>query len=163
MEKTVKILNELVSKNIIKSYAIGGAIGVMFYTETISTKDLDVFISLHIMPTGIIHLGSIYEYLKKSGYKMEGQHFIIEGIPVDFIPVYDELTLEALEKSVEKTYKKIKAKVFGPEYLIAIALKTGRSQDLRKIDLLKEETKLNEALLIDILKRHHLYEKWKKL
>lgn len=164
MKKVIYILNDLVKKGIVERYAIGGAVAVIFYAETLNTKDVDVFVTTHVTKskTGIVHLGSIYEHLKKAGYKMEGQYFIIDGIPVDFIAAYDELTLEAVDYAVDRLYDKIKVKVFRPEYLIAIALQTGRSQDLRKIDLLTTETKLDEKLLKDILKRHSLIEKWRR-
>ncbi len=164
MQKVIRALNDLVKKSIIEKYAIGGAIAVIFYTETINTKDVDVFVATQPIrsKSGIVHLGSIYEHLKKAGYKMEGQYFIIAGIPVDFIAAYDDLTLEALDNSIDRLYDKIKVKVFRPEYLIAVALQTGRPQDLRKIDLLTTETKLNEKLLKDILKRHGLIEKWRR-
>ena len=38
MEKVIKVLNELVANKIIERYAIGGAVGVIFYTETLNTK-----------------------------------------------------------------------------------------------------------------------------
>lgn len=162
MEKVIRILKELIAKGIIEKYAIGGAVGVIFYTETFNTKDVDVFVAPQITKSGIIHLGSIYEYLKKAGYGMEGQYFIIDGIPVDFIAAYNDLTLEALDNSIEKSYGKIKVKVLRPEYLLTIALQTGRAQDLKKIDLLMEETALDKDLLKDILRRHNLHKKWKK-
>ncbi len=164
MKKVIHILNDLVKKGIVDKYAIGGAVAVIFYTEILNTKDVDVFVTTHVTRsrTGIVHLGSIYGYLKKAGYRMEGQYFIIEGIPVDFIAAYDDLTLEAVDNAIGRLYDKIKVKVFRPEYLIAIALQTGRPQDLRKIDLLTTETKLDEKLLKDILKRHGLIEKWRR-
>ena len=162
MKKVIQILNELVDKGIIKKYAIGGAVGVIFYTETFTTRDIDVFVAPQMTDSGIIHLGLIYEYLKKAGYSMKGQYFIIEGIPVDFVVVYNDLTLEALDNSIDKQYNKMRVKVFRPEYLLAIALQTGRVRDLRKIDLLMSETDLNGELLKDILKHHNLYKKWRK-
>lgn len=164
MKKLIRILNDLVKKNIIEKYAIGGAVAVIFYTETINTKDIDVFVATQLTrsKSGIVHLGSIYEYLKKAGCKMEGQYFMIEGIPVDFIAAYDDLTMEAVDNAAERLYAKIKVKVFRPEYIVAIALQTGRNRDLRKIDLLMTETKLDEKLLKDILKRHGLLEKWRR-
>lgn len=162
MEKVIKILKELTKKGIIEKYAIGGAVGVIFYTETLNTKDIDVFVAPEITKSGIVHLGSIYEYLKKAGYGMEGQYFIIDGIPVDFIAAYNDLTQEALDNSVDKLYGKTKVKVLRPEYLLAIALQTGRVQDLKKVDLLMEEAELNNDLLKDILRRYGLYKKWRK-
>ena len=162
MEKVIQVLNKLIAKGIIEIYAIGGAVGVIFYTETLNTKDVDVFVAPQMTKSGIVHLGAIYEYLKKAGYGMEGQYFIIDGIPVDFIAAYNELTLEAIDNSIEKLYGKTKVKVLRPEYLLAIALQTGRAQDLKKVDLLMGETDLDENLLKDILKRYDLYKKWRK-
>ncbi|MCL4874200.1 nucleotidyltransferase [bacterium] len=164
MKKVIHILNDLVKDGLVEGYAIGGAVAVIFYTEALNTKDVDVFVTTHVTKSksGIVHLGSIYEYLKKAGYMMEGQYFIIDGIPVDFIAAYDELTLEAVDNAAERLYDKIKVRVFRPEYLISIALQTGRRQDLRKVDLLTAETKIDEGLLMDILKRHGLTEKWRE-
>jgi len=162
MEKVIRVLDALVAEGIIDKYAIGGAFGVIFYTETLNTKDVDIFVAPQMTKSGIVHLGSIYEYLKKAGYGMEGQYFIIDGIPVDFIAVYNDLTLEAMDNSIEKLYGKTKVKVLRPEYLLAIALQTGRVQDLKKVDLLREEANLDESLLKDILTRYDLYKKWRK-
>ncbi len=162
MKKVIQVINELVSNGIIDRYAIGGATGVIFYTETFNTKDIDVFITPQFTTSGIVHLGSIYDYLNKAGYKMEGQYFVIDGIPVDLIPVYNDLTFEALNNSVEQVFENNSVKVFRPEYLLAIALQTGRTQDLIKVELLIKEAELDKNLLEDILKRHILHEKWKK-
>ena len=93
---------------------------------------------------------------------LEGQYFIIDGIPVDFIAAYNDLTLEALKNSTEKLYGNTNVKVLRPEYLLAIALQTGRVQDLKKVELLMKETALDENLLQDILTRYDLYKKWGK-
>lgn len=46
MEKTFKVLNRLVEEGIIGRYAVGGALGAMFYAEPVSTFDLDIFVVL---------------------------------------------------------------------------------------------------------------------
>ncbi len=161
MKKVMQVLNKLIDEGVIGKYAIGGAIGVLFYTEVFATKDLDVFVVPQKTGGEIIHLGSIWEYLKRAGYGMQGQYFMIDGMPVDFVAVYNDLTLEALENAIDKLYDDVKVKVLRPEYLLAIALQTGRKQDLRKVDLLMSQTKLNGDLLKDILIRHDLYKKWR--
>ena len=92
MKKTLAVINEMVKQGIIKNYAIGGAIGAMFYTESFNTKDLDVFVHPQILASGLVHIGDIHNYLKKKGYSMWQQYFMIEGVPVDFVAVYDKLT-----------------------------------------------------------------------
>jgi hypothetical protein len=158
MEKTLKVINKMVSEGVIGDYAIAGSIGVFFYTQSFPTKDLDIIVYPQKTPSGIIHFSKIYLYLKSKGYKIKGQNFIIEGVPVDFIAP-DKLMEEALENAVTKTFGKTKTKVLKPEYLYAIALKTGRKQDFRKIDLLSTETLINKKLLANIVQRHNI--KWK--
>jgi hypothetical protein len=165
MKKAIKILNDMKSKGIVSDYAIGGSIAVMFYTEPFLTKDLDVFIYPQMTESGIVHLSNIHNYLKKLGYKMEGQFYQIEGITVDFVTVYDELTEEALKTAIEKDYAGVKVRVILPEYLLAIALKTGRLKDAVKVEMLCKQAKLNCELLNKLLSKFNLtkeYKKWTK-
>ena len=39
MKTALKVLNDLVTENVIRDYAIGGAMGAMFYMEAITTLD----------------------------------------------------------------------------------------------------------------------------
>jgi hypothetical protein len=50
----------------------------------------------------------------------------------------------------------VPAKVFGPEYIIAIAASVGRRKDLVRIEQLMSQTTVDEALLDDILRRYNL-------
>lgn len=43
MDEALKVINELAKKGIIKSYAVGGGIATILYTEPLLTYDLDVF------------------------------------------------------------------------------------------------------------------------
>jgi len=162
MKEAIKVLNAMVKKGILDDYALGGAIGVMFYTESLHTKDLDVFIMPQIAPGGIVHFGEFFHYLRSLGYKTQGQYVVIDDMLVDFILVYNKLTKEALEKAKVKKYYGVNVKVFRPEYLIAIALQTGRRQDLRKVDMIHEECLIDKVLLNDVLRRYNLKRKWKE-
>ena len=42
MEATLRVLNELERNGVISRYAIGGAVGAIFYTEPFLTYDLDI-------------------------------------------------------------------------------------------------------------------------
>lgn len=52
--------------------------------------------------------------------------------------------------------ERVPAKVFRPEYIIAIAASVGRHKDLPRIEQLLEPAKIDEAMLDDILRRHNL-------
>jgi len=67
--------------------------------------------------------------LKKKGFKTEREHVLIQGVPVQFIPVYNDLVKEAVQYSEEVKYGRIKTKVLGLEYLIAVMLQTNRPKD----------------------------------
>jgi uncharacterized protein (UPF0297 family) len=41
----------------------------------------------------------IYDYLKKKGYKPFKKHIVIAGIPVQFIPAYNDLVKEAIKNA----------------------------------------------------------------
>ena len=43
MKEALRVINEMRDAGIIGNYAIGGAIGAIFYLEPIETHDLDVF------------------------------------------------------------------------------------------------------------------------
>lgn len=156
MRKVFQVLNKMVKDGVVKGYAVGGAVAVMFYTEPIQTADLDIFVYPEVTSSGMVHFGSIYRYLAGLGYKtFRGQCIIIEGVPVDFIPP-DPLASEAMESARTKTVEGVRVKVFSPEYLFAICLQARRPKDLRKADLLREQADLDENLLKRIRRKHRI-------
>lgn len=164
MRQTLKVVNELKDKGLINDYAIGGGIAALFYIEPFLTYDLDVFI-ISVERTdekNLIVLSPIFDYLKSKGYSWKGEHIIIEGVPVQFIPA-DELEKEAVENAKVIEYEGIKAKVITPEYLTVILLRAGRKKDIEKIEKLLEQTDVDRTKLEEILNKFGLKEKFKFL
>ena len=130
-------MNELVAEKVIKDYAIGGAMGAMFYMEAVTTIDLDVFVvfndDLNLMP-----LRPIYDALKAKGYSPD-EHarecVNVAGTPVQFLPAYNPLLLEALEHARPFDYEGTPAKVLEAEYLAAICVQTGRMKDRLRVQM----------------------------
>ncbi len=163
MEKTLCVINKLESEGIIGRYAIGGAIGLLFYAEPAVTYDLDIFCYLPHTST-LIDLGPLYKHLVASGYKATpGEHVNIEGIPVQFLPPTTNLVQEALDNSVKKSFGDISTYVFQYEYLLAIMMETGRAKDKARIALALESAQPDKIKLEDILRRHKLLDKWSKM
>ena len=162
VEKTLKTLNNLVNEGLLKQYAIGGGIAVLFYAEPILTYDLDVFCLLPREQDNLISLSPIYQYLLEKGYKTEGEHIVIEDIPVQFIPVYNDLVEEALDKAVEVEYAGVKTRLIGLEYLLTIMLQTYRPKDRERILMLIDETQIDMVKLQNILKHHGLFNKYRE-
>ena len=164
MRQTLKVVNGLKDKGLINDYAIGGGIAALFYIEPFLTYDLDVFI-ISVERTdekNLIVLSPIFDYLKSKGYSWKGEHIIIEGVPVQFIPA-DELEKEAVENARVIEYEGIKAKVIPPEYLTVILLRAGRKKDIEKIEKLLEQTDVDRTKLEEILNKFGLKEKFKFL
>ena len=162
MKNAIKVLNELKEKALIKDYAIGGGIATLKWAEPFFTQDLDVFIILEkeTDEKELIILTPIYEYLKNRGYLWRKNWILIEGIPVDIFPA-DSLEKEAVEKAEVTEYEGIKTKVITPEYLIALFLRAGRGKDIRKIQMLLEQTEINMERLHKILAKYKLNKEFR--
>lgn len=164
MRQTLKVINELKNKGLINDYAIGGGIAALFYIEPFLTYDLDVF----IIPieradeNNLIVLSPIFDYLKSKGYSWKGEHIIIEGVPVQFIPV-DKLEKEAVENAKMIEYEGVKAKVITPEYLIVILSRAGREKDIEKVKRLLKQTDIDRTTLEEISNKFGLKERFEFL
>ena len=164
MKKAIIVMNELKKEGLIKDYAIGGANGALKWVEPFFTRDLDIFIILIKEPENgeVIMLSPLYEYLKKRGHnKWVEQWIIIDDVPVEFIPA-EGVSKESVENALEVEFESIRTKVMRPEYLIALFLKAGRDKDIRKIEMLLKQTKIDMEKLKDILRRYNLFKKFKR-
>jgi hypothetical protein len=160
MEKTLQVLNDLVRDGVLSHYAIGGAMGATFYAEPVLTFDLDIFVILPQSGSGLLTLEPLYAALRARGYDEESACVIVEGIPVQFLPAHNELTVEALIDAREVFYEQTPTRVLRPEHLVAIALQTGRDKDRERVRLLRDEAELDETYLENVLNRHGLKGKW---
>ncbi|MGB3478797.1 MAG: hypothetical protein WBB67_06525 [bacterium] len=162
MKKTLLVLNHLKKAEFIEDYAIGGGIAAIFYIEPILTYDLDIFIILpQAKDKKIIDLTPLFEELNKKGYEWKGEHIIIEGTPVQFIPA-DELETEAIHNAQDIDYEGIKTKLFSAEHLIAILIRAGRTKDIEKVEKILEQSTIDHNKLETILVKHKLLSKFKQ-
>lgn len=166
MEKTLVIINKLKEDGIIEDYAIAGGVGAIYYIETVLTYDLDIFFTYKTEPEGLEILKPIYQYLTRKGYKKKEGHIVIEGVPVQFFPVYDELSKEAVEHAQKTRFKGVNTKVLSAEHLVAIMLQVFRPKDKERIIMLLDQAKVDKRRLNGILRRHNLtrkYDEFKRL
>jgi len=162
MKRLFQILNELKRKKIISEYAIGGGVATLVYVEPILTYDIDIFVVIKTKGP-ITLLSPIYNYLKSIGYdQWVGEHIIIEGHHVQFIPA-DQLETEAVLYAKIKIYPGTRVKVVAPEYLIALFLRAGRSKDKIKAKMLLDQAKINMTKLMRILRKYDLVSRYRKL
>jgi len=162
MEKTLHIINKMHKQGLFKKYAIGGGIATLFYIEPFATFDLDILIILKKESESLISLSPLYQWLKRRGYKSIKEQIVIEGIPVQFIPAYNELVKEAVLHSIKKKYKTESTFVLRPEYLLAIMVQTNRPKDRDRMLKLIEETEISNTLLEKILNKYNLKNNYMK-
>jgi hypothetical protein len=122
----LRALEELKRLGIVEDYAIAGAMALVFWTEPIPTYDLDV------LETPIVSLGSIYQWAAARGHPLDGEHVIVEGLPVQFLPSHNELADEAIEKAATLDYEGVAVRVVRPEYLIALYLEPSARTSKRR-------------------------------
>jgi hypothetical protein len=150
----LRAANELVSAGLIKDYALGGALAAIYYTEPFTTYDADI-IFVPGDTTLSAGMPAIYSHLQSKGWRVEREHLLIKDFPVQFLAATG-LTEEAVRKAKPIQFERVPAKVFRPEYIIAIAASVGRHKDFARIEQLMSQAKIDNALLDDILRRYNL-------
>lgn len=161
MEKIFALLNQMEADGVIGRYAIGGAVGAIFWLEPFTTKDVDVFVTLPTAPGGsLLTLGPIYDYLLPRGYVTQGQFIVIEGWAVEFVPPATPLVEEALADAMTREVNGIPTRVFTAEHLAAICLQVGRTKDHDRVFRFVEAGVLDAAKFEAILCRHDLEKAW---
>jgi hypothetical protein len=150
----LRAANELVSAGLIETYALGGALAAIYYIEPFTTYDADIFFISNdkTLSAGI---PAIYTYLQSKGWRVEREHLLVNDFPVQFLAA-SGLTEEGVHHAKQIQYEGVPAKVFRPEYIIAIAASVGRHKDLARIDQMLEQAEIDRTLLDDILARYSL-------
>ena len=171
MKQTVDVLNRMQADGIFARYAIGGAVAAYNYVEASATDDLDILIcfdGLSGQPrSGLLLLAPIVAYLAAAGYSdWHAEGLLIEGWPVQFLPVADGLDAEALaeaqeiELEINSSESPVKTWILRAEHVVAIALKVGRMKDRLRILQFLEEEAVAISKLRSVLVRNGLGEKW---
>jgi hypothetical protein len=161
MKETLKVINRMVKDGVIEEYAIGGAVAAIYYLEPFDTADLDVFVQVKTAENDLMILAPLYDYLTKRGYEAQGEGVYLEGLPVQFLPVFNPLTEEALEQAHTIKFARVATRIMRAEHLVAIMLQIGRPKDYLRINMFLEQGSLDLKMLEDVLQRHGLLEKWR--
>src|SRR5262249_9260341 len=79
LDKTFTVINQMVTDGVIESYALGGAMASLFYTEPFATFDVDTFCFINGITNELDPLRPIYDYLRPRNVPEYAEGFIIEG------------------------------------------------------------------------------------
>jgi hypothetical protein len=162
MEKTLQVLHGMERADVIRRYAIGDTVGAIFYMEPALTYDLSIFVELPTADIGLLSLSHVYDYLRGQGYAEEHERVNIEGVPVQFPPVFNPLITEAVAEARDTTSEPTPTHVLAAKDLVAIMLQTGRNKDRERLASFIAEVPLDENYLAGVLERHCLTVKWEE-
>jgi hypothetical protein len=161
MKETFAVLNQMVKDGALENYAVGGAVGAMFYVESFATQDIDVFV-LASENQIILELPGL-DYLKALGYtEFQNEGIVIEGWPVQFLPASTALEKEAYLNAGTLDFEEVPVRVSLPEHLVAIMLKVGRPKDLARIEMFLSQNAIKFDALEDVIRRHGLVDNWNR-
>jgi hypothetical protein len=108
-------------------------------------------------------LRPIYDYLRTRNVPEYAEGFIIEGLRVQFLPVFNPLNDEAVQAANTFSLSDVMIQVMAPEYLVANMLETGRKKDHTRIAQFFEAEVCDISKLTEILSRHNLQAKLEAL
>lgn len=161
MKEVFQLLNDMVRDGAIPNYAIGGAIGAVFYVEPFATQDVDVFVLFDIEPGRLVTSIPGWTYLNNRGYtEVRGEAIVVGDWPVQFIPVSNELEEEAYLNAVIVDFEGEPVRVMLAEHLVAIMLKTGRLKDRARVQMFLSQDAVDREVLNEIVKRYGLEMRW---
>lgn len=168
MHKAIEVVTKLAEQGVVKDYAITGAVAALAYVQPMLTQDLDILVSvadLEERVSGLVLLGPIERALAAMGYADRSDvGILVEGWPVQFIPVASDLDAESLREALEIEIAgepPLRARVVKPEHVVAKALSVGRLKDLARVESFLDQQAVDLMALRSVLERHNLFVAWK--
>jgi hypothetical protein len=156
-----ELLNGMRAARVIDEYALFGAAAQMRYTEAVATLDADVLIAVPA-PDRLDVLEPIYAYCRTRGYEAEGEAVRVGAWPVQFVPVFNPLTREAVRLAETADFEGVPFRVVGAVHLAVIALSVGRAKDFARVLALLESGAARRDDVADLAARHGLSDAWSR-
>jgi hypothetical protein len=157
----LRVLDSMKRDGIVDDCAIGGAMAVSFWAEPVATQDLDVVITLRQEMNTLDPLRALFDWLRRAGIAVEGEHAVIAGVPVQFLVAWSPLVEEAVRHAAERPYDASDAaspllRLIEPTYLVAMwtfdrSADTARRRE--RTAMLREAGLVDEGLLETLRER----------
>lgn len=161
MREMARLLNDMRAEGVIADYALFGAAAQMRYTEPVATVDADVLIAIPSSERLDV-LSPVYAFCSRKGYRPEGEAVRVGAWPVQFIPVFNALTIEAVERADVVAFEDVPLRVVRADHLAVIALSVGRPKDYTRILALLESGSVRREEIASLARRHGLEDAWER-
>jgi hypothetical protein len=153
-----RVLAQMRADGVVTDYAIGGATAVLFYAEPTRTYDIDVFALLPSAgPSSLVSLASVYRWAESQGFTVDAEHVIVHGVPVQILPAYNALVIDAIHTARVHEYEGVAIRVVDPEHLIALALQAGGARRRERAWLLLQAGIIDRPRLRVLLDAHGIH------
>lgn len=144
---------------VIADYALFGAAAQMRYTEAVATLDADILVAVPAS-NRLDVLTPVYDFCRARGYEPEGEAIRVGAWPVQFVPLFNELTQQALATAETADFEGEPFRVVDPVYLAVIALATGRAKDFTRILALLDADAVTREQVAAVAARHGFADAW---
>jgi hypothetical protein len=161
VKEVAALLNAMRDAGVIVDYALFGAAAQMRYTEAVATLDADVLVAVP-SPGRLDVLAPIYDFCRARGYEPEGEAIRVGGWPVQFVPLFNELTEQALAAAETADFEGEPFRVVDPVYLAVIALATGRAKDFTRVLALLDAGAVTREQVAAVAARHGFADAWNR-
>ena len=155
MADVFRVLARMRDEGIVTDYALGGATAVLFYAEPTRTYDVDVFA---LLPSGdqsaLVSVAPVYRWAKSQGFTVDAEHVLVHGVPVQILPAYNALVIDAIHTAREHDYYGVPVRVVDPEHLIALALQAGGGRRRERAWLILQAGVVDRLRLRALLDAH---------
>jgi hypothetical protein len=161
VKEVATLLNAMRDAGVITDYALFGAAAQMRYTEPVATLDADVLIAVPDADRLDV-LGPIYDYCRAGGHLPQGESIRVGDWPVQFVPVFNDLTRAALAAAETADFDGVPLRVIDATYLAVIALNTGRGKDFARVLALLEAGAVTAEGIASLAATHGLTDAWRR-
>ena len=155
------LLNAMRDAGVITDYALFGAAAQMRYTEPVATLDADVLVDVPDS-NRIDALDPIYQFCRSRGYHAEGEAVRVGVWPVQFVPIFSQLTSSAVAAAEVADFEGVPFRVVGAAYLAVIALSVGRAKDVARVLALLESEAVTRDEVAALAAREGVSEAWER-
>lgn len=161
MRELAQLLDEMLRGGVIHDYAVFGAAAQIRYTEPVATLDVDVLFETPPTPD-LGPLKDIYEFASSKGWNAEGEAIRVGAWPVQFVPVFSDLTRAAVREAETADFEGLQLRVVRADYLAVIALSVGRGKDYARILALLESGSVSRREIGRLAARFELTAEWNR-